>query len=271
MLSTRNSIEKLKVFFLSGESIETREKGAMSIKDGGEEMGFMSSDAGLSGSTGSGAYVPPAEQDGVAGSGAESGNAVVDMFKQTSDPRVSLFHVLFKVTAVVVYLFGSWFSDSFVILFVTCILCLAFDFWTVKNVTGRLMVGLRWWNDIGEDGSNQWRFESIDNPESINQNDYRIFWYSQYIHFVLWVVFGFLDVISGKLTWFLLVVVALGLSGSNIYGYWQCSKDARAKIQGAVQGVVQQHALSALTSGIGGTFSRLTGGSGGGAAGTPNV
>lgn len=25
---------------------------------------------------------------------------------------------------------------------------LAFDFWTVKNVSGRLLVGLRWWNKV---------------------------------------------------------------------------------------------------------------------------
>jgi len=39
-------------------------------------------------------------------------------------------------------------------------LLLAFDFWTVKNVSGRLMVGLRWWNKIEEDGTSTWIFES---------------------------------------------------------------------------------------------------------------
>jgi hypothetical protein len=38
---------------------------------------------------------------------------------------------------------------------------LASDFWTVKNVTGRLLVGLRWWNNIKDDGENEWVFESI--------------------------------------------------------------------------------------------------------------
>eukprot|EP01050_Picozoa_sp_SAG11_P010429 SAG11_NODE_1041_length_6056_cov_5.902468_6_plen_102_part_00 len=33
---------------------------------------------------------------------------------------------------------------------VLCILLLAMDFWTVKNVSGRLLVGLRWWNEIME-------------------------------------------------------------------------------------------------------------------------
>ena len=29
-----------------------------------------------------------------------------------------------------------------------------------QNVTGRLLVGLRWWNDVHEDGTNIWIFES---------------------------------------------------------------------------------------------------------------
>ena len=51
-------------------------------------------------------------------------------------------------------------SDHFIELFLTIILLLAFDFWTVKNVTGRLMVGLRWWNKVEEDGTSTWQFES---------------------------------------------------------------------------------------------------------------
>ena len=58
------------------------------------------------------------------------------------------------------YLFGDWFSASFVNVFVVCVLLLAFDFWTVKNVSGRLMVGLRWWSEVQEDGSQHWRFEA---------------------------------------------------------------------------------------------------------------
>ena len=39
---------------------------------------------------------------------------------------------------------------SEILQFITVILLAAFDFWTVKNVTGRLMVGLRWWSEIDE-------------------------------------------------------------------------------------------------------------------------
>ena len=57
-------------------------------------------------------------------------------------------------------LLSSFVSGHFVELFLTIILLLAFDFWTVKNVTGRLMVGLRWWNKVEEDGTSTWMFES---------------------------------------------------------------------------------------------------------------
>lgn len=29
-----------------------------------------------------------------------------------------------------------------------------------QNVTGRLLVGLRWWNQVDEDGKSQWVFEA---------------------------------------------------------------------------------------------------------------
>jgi len=35
---------------------------------------------------------------------------------------------------------------SNVMTFICVLLLSSFDFWTVKNVTGRLLVGLRWWN-----------------------------------------------------------------------------------------------------------------------------
>ena len=52
------------------------------------------------------------------------------------------------------------FPDSFALAFVVIVLLLSFDFWVVKNVSGRLLVGLRWWSHIKEDGTEEWIFES---------------------------------------------------------------------------------------------------------------
>ena len=43
--------------------------------------------------------------------------------------------------------------------------------WQVKNVTGRKLVGLRWWNEANDSGS-AWRFESA--PEVISGFQYSL-------------------------------------------------------------------------------------------------
>ena len=63
----------------------------------------------------------------------------------SSHPTATFFHLFFKISAVVIYILNP---TSFVLTFVMIVLCLAFDFWTVKNVTGRLLVGLRWTNKV---------------------------------------------------------------------------------------------------------------------------
>eukprot|EP00041_Stephanoeca_diplocostata_P013006 m.221269 g.221269 ORF g.221269 m.221269 type:complete len:170 (+) comp19185_c0_seq1:142-651(+) len=75
-------------------------------------------------------------------------------------PKTVFAHLFFKTAAVLFYLFGAYFTTSFVVIFVMVTTLLSLDFWTVKNVTGRLLVGLRWWNKVAEDGSTEWVFES---------------------------------------------------------------------------------------------------------------
>ena len=52
------------------------------------------------------------------------------------------------------------YGDEYMEIFIVIILLLAMDFWVVKNITGRLMVGLRWWNKVEDDGSSTWLFEA---------------------------------------------------------------------------------------------------------------
>jgi len=56
------------------------------------------------------------------------------------------------------------------------IMCNAFDFWTVKNVTGRLLVGLKWWQERDENGKEKWKFECKVNEEKNNKVDATFFW-----------------------------------------------------------------------------------------------
>ena len=36
--------------------------------------------------------------------------------------------------------------------------CIAFDFWVVKNLTGRNLVGLKWWSTVDKKGNQKWKF-----------------------------------------------------------------------------------------------------------------
>jgi hypothetical protein len=41
----------------------------------------------------------------------------------------SFFHIFFRAATVVFYMFSTWFTDNFVLVFVTCVLLCAADFW----------------------------------------------------------------------------------------------------------------------------------------------
>ncbi|KAI8889390.1 FAM18B [Backusella circina FSU 941] len=156
-------------------------------------------------------------------------NVVKDYFEQSSHPIAAFFFLLFRVGAMATYLLGSFFLDNFTLVFVLCILQLAFDFWTVKNISGRLLVGLRWWNEIQPDGTNKWVFESANPDRKPNDADSRLFWSVLYITPLLWTLFGFTCVLTMKPSWLIIVMAAIALSGANVYGYIQCDRDAKRR------------------------------------------
>ncbi|XP_042554373.1 Golgi apparatus membrane protein TVP23 homolog A [Dipodomys spectabilis] len=140
-------------------------------------------------------------------------------------PLATFFHLFFRVSAIVTYVGCDWFSSSFVGCFVTVLLLLAFDFWSVKNVTGRLLVGLRWWNQIDEDGRSHWVFEARKaSPHHVatTEAEARIFWLGLIICPLIWMVFFFTTLFSLKLKWLALVVAGISLQAANLYGYILC-------------------------------------------------
>ncbi|GES89555.1 Golgi apparatus membrane protein tvp23 [Rhizophagus clarus] len=149
------------------------------------------------------------------------------IWEQSSHPVALVFHLLFRTGAIAIYLFGKLFTDHDTFIFIICVLLLSFDFWTVKNVTGRLLVGLRWWNDIQPDGTNAWVFESRDPSKPVNPIDSRIFWISLYATLAIWLFLAFLTLFDPK--WLIIVTVAITLNMANVIGYTQCDKDAKKK------------------------------------------
>jgi hypothetical protein len=139
----------------------------------------------------------------------------------------SFFHVFFKVAAILTYLFGNFLSGNYVISFVLCVVFVSCDFWTVKNVSGRLLVGLRWWNEIKDDGTSEWVFESLEDKTAILPSESRLFWLALFISPICWMLFFITTLLNLDLRWLLIVIVALALALANIIGYIKCARGTK--------------------------------------------
>ncbi|CAI0469818.1 unnamed protein product [Linum tenue] len=167
-----------------------------------------------------------------------------------ANPKTCFFHVLFKAAALAFYILSALFVDSFVIIFVVTVVLAALDFWVVKNVSGRILVGLRWWNEINEDGESVWKFESLDQQSlaRINKKDSWLFWWTLYLNAAAWIVLGVFSVIRFQVDYVLVIAVCLSLSIANIIGFTKCQKDAKKQIQAFATQTISSRFSSTLQS-----------------------
>ncbi|KAL1505017.1 hypothetical protein AB1Y20_008780 [Prymnesium parvum] len=172
-----------------------------------------------------------------------------NLVRGLNHPVTAFFHLFFKALAILAYVFGGVFNVGFVNLFIVCILLLAFDFWTVKNVSGRLMVGLRWWSEVQEDGSTLWRYEAHEDPQG-SSFDYWVFWGGLFAPALIWSLFGIGSILRFSFDWLLLILTALSLSGANIIGYLKCKKDATSQITAGMQSVAARTGMNAAMGSV---------------------
>ena len=218
-------------------------------------------------------------------------------FSKSSHPTACFFHILFKALAVTLYMLGSrmmedimvtvlcilllagkdYNSHTFIILLLqqllqlTIILSLivdntrhAADFWVVKNITGRLLVGLRWWNKVDpESGATSWIYESA-NERKANAFDSKFFWSILYLTPLIWVFFFLSAILWLKFQCFVTLSCALILSASNVYGYYKCSADQREKVNEWMNSGAQYGMSAMLRSpNVFGRLGSMFGGAGG--------
>lgn len=181
---------------------------------------------------------------------------------QSAHPIVCVFHCIFKISSLCLYAIGGLLSKTsganFITVTVCSILLLALDFWVVKNITGRLLVGLRWWNKV-EGETTRWIYESAGEQKIVNKFDHSVFWTVLYVTPLVWSFFlisGFLQLEFG---WLIIVLIALSLSSANVYGYYKCSSDQKAKLNDMMQRGAQQGAMGLIKSGV---FNMMPGGGG---------
>ncbi|KAL8946035.1 MAG: hypothetical protein Q9222_007517 [Ikaeria aurantiellina] len=133
-------------------------------------------------------------------------------WRLSSHPITLLFFLGFRISSLFIYLFGSIFisnldTDDFpltsILVFILTILLLAADFYYLKNIAGRRLVGLRWWNEVDSaSGDSHWVFESQDRSGSVesgaptqNATDKRFFWLALYAQPALWVLLAIVSVV----------------------------------------------------------------------------
>ncbi|ODV86160.1 hypothetical protein CANARDRAFT_6653 [[Candida] arabinofermentans NRRL YB-2248] len=147
---------------------------------------------------------------------------------ESSHPIALLTYLAFRIAPLLIYLFGLLFTSNYILNFITVILLLAGDFWNIKNIAGRLMVGLRWWNEANELGQSVWVFESADPNRYINPIDSKVFWVLLYVCPVSWIVLGIFAILKFEFLSLILVVVAITLTTINAMAYTKCDKFGKA-------------------------------------------
>jgi hypothetical protein len=189
---------------------------------------------------------PELQQQG-RGSGASIWSRI---FCSCKHPFAAFFLIFFKLVSILCYMLLSAFAitNSFVMIFIICMLLFAFDFWVTKNICGRLMVGLRWWNDVKEDGTNIWRYEAKKDMSTIGALDQQFFWLVIYIYPCIWILLTLFAVLFRNFEYLLLIIVAVTFGMVNVVGYTRCYKDVTTKnISSRVMGFVGQKYMEYLT------------------------
>ena len=156
-----------------------------------------------------------------------------NFLSKAKHPGIVFFTIFFKGLAMFCFLLLGIFGVPDALIFIFVVILNSLDFWFVKNVSGRILVGLRWWNEVKEDGTEVWKFESS-NEIKTKSIDTTIFWMSLYISPIFWGVFLFLELIGLKLMWFLSCLIAFILTFSNTFGYYKCSGEQNKKVKGFI-------------------------------------
>eukprot|EP01017_Pseudomicrothorax_dubius_P042625 TRINITY_DN6989_c0_g2_i1.p1 TRINITY_DN6989_c0_g2~~TRINITY_DN6989_c0_g2_i1.p1 ORF type:complete len:194 (-),score=39.44 TRINITY_DN6989_c0_g2_i1:69-650(-) len=165
-------------------------------------------------------------------------------FTKAAHPWVALVSVIFKALSLFFYIVIYYIWRNPIPLIIV-IIAAAVDFWVNKNVCGRILVGLRWWKELQEDGKDNWIFECKVDETKNNPIDSNIFWGGQMIFGLFWIAI----IISNLFSWELMKVMVngfvLAMILTNLLAYYKCSKVQQKRIgdfvvSGAAQAAANQ-------------------------------
>ena len=127
---------------------------------------------------------------------------------------------------------------------------LSMDFWAVKNITGRLLVGLRWWNYVDDDGKSHWVYEARKGAQKkkVTAVEARIFWLSLVACEIIWIFLIFSTLLRLRFAWLMIVIVGTAMNGANLYGYIKCKYGANQKLSTVATGFLGRQLWSSMVS-----------------------
>ncbi|KAF8559258.1 Golgi apparatus membrane protein TVP23 [Imleria badia] len=177
-------------------------------------------------------------------------NGIAGIFKQSAHPAALFCLYLFRIAAISVYILCGLFTDNYVLSTVAVVVLLAMDFWNCRNVAGRTLVGLRFWNQVDEDGESYWVFESRDPSRPANPVDSRMFWIALYTFPTLWLLLLVISIVRFSLAFIPIVILALVFNVTNAVGFTYADRDAKQRWANSV-------AASSWSMGMGGLGGQL--------------
>jgi len=182
---------------------------------------------------------------------AEAG--IAGIFRQSAHPVALFFLFFFRTAAIAVYLLCGFFTSNYVLSTVVVVVLLAMDFWNCRNVGGRTLVGLRYWNQVDEDGESYWVFESRDPSRPANPVDSKMFWVALYSFPFLWLALLIVSILKLSASFIPIVMLALVFNITNAVGFTYADRDAK-------QRWASNLASSGWGMGIGGIGGQVLGG-----------
>lgn len=163
---------------------------------------------------------------------------IADYFSTARHPVACMFHCGFKAASIFSFMFLNAMMGEEIITFIIVVLFAAFDFWTVKNITGRLLVNLRWQTMIDDFGNEKWVYESNESTRDLQaaakagdidakaeldkiksdpgaRTDSFIFWSMTYITPALWLLMLVMQIMTFKFFWVITAGICFTLSFTN--------------------------------------------------------
>jgi hypothetical protein len=168
-------------------------------------------------------------QSNAAATPSDLESGITGIFKQSSHPIALFFLYLFRTAAIAVYVFCGFFTDNYVLSTVAVVVLLSMDFWNCRNVAGRTLVGLRFWNQVDEDGESYWVFESRDPSQPANPIDSKLFWTALYVYPVMWIFLFIVSILKFNISFLPIVALALVFNVTNVIGFTYADRDAKQR------------------------------------------